>query len=140
MRFKTGRSDRVELNLTPLIDVVFILLTFFVVTTTFSRHAQLKIELPQASAAPEQQREEPLELLIDFRGRYFINGRALVDARAETLTTALEDVARGREDIAMVISADKRTPHQAVVTAMDSAAKLGLNRFSIATTREQRAP
>jgi biopolymer transport protein ExbD len=137
VRFKTSHSDRLELNLTPLIDVVFVLLIFFVLTTTFERHAQLQIELPQASAEPVQQRREPLELSIDAAGRYYVNGRALVNTQAATLTTALKDAAKGR-DGTIILNADARTPHQAVVTAMDVAARVGLTRLSIATTQDER--
>lgn len=140
MRFKIDRGDRVELNLTPLIDVVFILLMFFIVTTTFNRHAQLKIKLPEASARSEQPAEKILELAIDSGGRYYIDGRALVNTQAATLVTALKTVSAGRGDRFMVISADARTPHQAVVTAMDSAGQAGLTHFSIATTQTRRAP
>lgn len=138
MRFKTSRADRLELNLTSLIDVVFVLLIFFVLTTTFNRHAELQIELPRASADPLQTRQEPLELSIDAAGRYYINGRALVNTQAATLTTALSDAAKGRKDTPIVLNADARTPHQAVVTAMDVAARVGLTRLSIATTQDER--
>lgn len=138
MRFKTSRGDRVELNLTSLIDVVFVLLIFFVLTTTFNRHAELRIELPKATAAPLQQRQQPLELAIDAGGRYYINGRALVNTRAATLATALGEVAKNRADTPLILNADARTPHQAVVTAMDVAARLGLTRLSIATTHNER--
>ncbi len=140
MRFKTGRDERVELNLTPLIDVVFILLMFFIVTTTFNRHAQLKIELPKASAKPEQQYGEPLELLIDASGRYYLDGRQLVNTQAKTLMMAMAKATHGRTNMSMIISADARTRHQAVVTAMYTAAKVGLTHFSIATTRLRDAP
>jgi biopolymer transport protein ExbD len=85
MKFKAERGERVELNLLPLIDVVFILLMFFTVTTTFNRNAQLKIELPEASAEPKQQAAKTLELVIDSGGRYYIDGRQLVNTRTATL-------------------------------------------------------
>lgn len=138
MRFRTSRGDRVELNLTSLIDVVFVLLIFFVLTTTFERHAELQIELPSATAEPSRSREEPLELSIDAAGRYYIDGRALVNNRAETLAMALGDAAKDRADMPVILNADGQTPHQAVVTAMDVAARLGLTRLSIATARDER--
>jgi biopolymer transport protein ExbD len=139
MNFKTSRGDRVELNLTPLIDVVFILLMFFIVTTTFKRNSELKIELPEASAEAEP-REKALELVIDAQGRYYINGQALINTKPATLMSALEDATGGRKDLPMVISGDRRTPYQAVVTAMDASARLGLTHFSIATTQAEDAP
>jgi biopolymer transport protein ExbD len=140
MRFKARRGDRVELNLTSLIDVVFMLLIFFVVTTTFNRHGELKIQLPEASAKPKQQEEEPVELVIDLEGRYYVNGQALVNTQAVTLMAALEDAIQGRTDMPMLISADRRTPYQAMVTAMDSAARLGLTHLSLPTTQAEDAP
>lgn len=140
MRFSTGRGDRIELNLTSLIDVVFMLLIFFVLTTTFHRYGELEIQLPEASTQPEPQVQEPLELVIDASGRYYVGGQELVNTQTTTLMMALENATQGRKDAPLVISADARTPHQAVVTAMDSAARLGLTRFSIATTKAEDAP
>jgi biopolymer transport protein ExbD len=140
MRFKTGRGDRVELNLTPLIDVVFILLMFFIVTTTFDRYAQLKIELPEASVEPQSAQAPPLELAIDAAGSYYLNGQPLVNTQAATLMSALERAAEGRLDTPLVISADRRAQHQAVVTALDAAARVGLTRLSIPTVQAEAAP
>jgi biopolymer transport protein ExbD len=140
VNFKTSRGERVELNLTAFVDVLFVMLLFFVVTTTFKDHGELKIQLPAASAEPEQQQERPLELVIDQSGRYYIDGRALVNTQATTLMVALDQASQGHKDKPMVISADARTPHQSVVTAMDTAARLGLTRFSIATTQAEDAP
>ena len=84
------RDERVDVNLTPLIDVVFLLLIFFMVSTTFDRHAKLKVELPEASASTEQKLEEPVVLSIDAKGNYFINDRQVVNTTLETLKTALQ--------------------------------------------------
>ncbi|MGI9303958.1 MAG: ExbD/TolR family protein [Gammaproteobacteria bacterium] len=135
MNFKESKQDNVEVNLTPLIDVVFLLLIFFMITTTFNRHAELKVDLPEASATPEQQREAPIELVIDAQGRYFINGRPVVNTQPRTLAAALTKAAGDRNEPSMIIRADARTAHQSVVTAMDTAARLGLTRLSIATTK-----
>ena len=137
MRFRLKSTDEVSVNLTPLIDVVFLLLIFFMVTTTFNRHAELKIDLPEASSDPQQQQDEVVELIIDPNGRYYINGKAVVNTQADTLTIALRKAIEDRTDSPMVIRADARTPHQSVVTAMDAASKIGLSRLSIATTKIQ---
>jgi len=131
------RRDRApDINITPLIDVVFLLLIFFMVSTTFSRLTELEIQLPEASEA-EQEDKEPrtLQLVIDAEGRYFINDNRLVNDRPETLRRALEKelAAAGDEVPPVVISADARTPHQAVITAMDVAQQVGLRRLSFAT-------
>lgn len=134
MNFRSGRTDeRVDVNLTPLIDVVFLLLIFFMVTTTFDRHAKLKVELPEASAKTTQQREDPVVLSIDAKGNYFINDRQLVNTKLETLKIALRKTVADKKDVALVLRADAKTPHQSVVRAMDAASQLGLKQLSIAT-------
>jgi biopolymer transport protein ExbD len=127
------RDERVDVNLTPLIDVVFLLLIFFMVSTTFDRHAKLKVELPEASAKEEQQVEDPVVLSIDVKGNYFINDRQLVNTTLETLKTALQQTVADKKDVSLVLRADAKTPHQSVVRAMDAASQLGLTRLSIAT-------
>ncbi len=127
------RDERVDVNLTPLIDVVFLLLIFFMVSTTFDRHAKLKVELPEASASKEQQVEQPVVLSIDAKGNYFINDRQVVNTTLETLKSALQKTIADKKDVSLVLRADAKTPHQSVVRAMDAASQLGLTRLSIAT-------
>jgi biopolymer transport protein ExbD len=140
MNFTERPRDGVELNITPLIDVVFLLLIFFMVTTTFNRQSELKIDLPEATADPEQQQEKPLELVIDAAGRYYVEGQAVVNTQPETLVAAMRKALDDRRDKPMIIRADARTPHQSVVTVMDSAARIGLTRLSIATTKVEKSP
>ena len=135
MRFRTGRREELDLNITPLIDIVFLLLIFFMVSTTFQKESQLRVQLPQAEQQTEQQPEEPLEIVISADGQYAIGGRTLGDNRLPTLLQALRQAAGDDRDQPLVVRADARTPHQAVVRAMDAAAQLGLTRLSIATSR-----
>jgi biopolymer transport protein ExbD len=138
MNLRPERNDeRVDVNLTPLIDVVFLLLIFFMVSTTFDRHAKLKVELPEASAKQTQQQQQSIVLSIDAKGNYFINDRQLINTRLETLKTALQKTLGDEKDIPLVLRADAKTPHQAVVRAMDAASQLGLTRLSIATIESQ---
>ena len=136
MNLRPGhKEENVEVNLTPLIDVVFLLLIFFMVSTTFDRHARLKGSLPESSAKATQQQAEPLVLSIDARGNYFLNERQLVNKQLDTLKQAIRKTV-GEQDIskvAIVLRADANTPHQAVVRAMDAASQLGMTRLSIAT-------
>jgi biopolymer transport protein ExbD len=136
MRLSTRRPEDPEINLTSLIDVVFLLLIFFMVSTTFERQAALRIDLPEASAV-EAPREEPqrIELAIDAGGQMFLNDRQLVDSRPGTLRAALEEVAGDERDLPLVLRADSETPHHFVVTAMDVSGQLGFKRLSIATER-----
>ncbi len=137
MNFSPKRDKELELNLTPLIDVVFLLLIFFMVSTTFDREAELSIELPEASGEEARQEPQTIEISIDGQGRYFINQRKLKDDRIETLKRGIREVRAQAGDSKiepkLIISADGRTPHQAVVRAMDAARQLGLVHLTFAT-------
>ena len=134
MNLRPGhKEETVEVNLTPLIDVVFLLLIFFMVTTTFDRHAKLKVSLPESSAKITQQQSDPLVLSIDAKGNYFINDRQVVNQSLDTLKQALHKVIGDNKDMALVLRADANSPHKSVVRAMDAASQLGLTKMSIAT-------
>lgn len=130
------KEDGVEVNLTPLIDVVFLLLIFFMVSTTFDRNAALKVSLPEASSQKTQKQDNPLILSIDAKGNYFLNNRQIVNQSLVTLKEALTRTIGGEaaiKDAALVLRADANTPHQSVVRAMDAASQIGLTKLSIAT-------
>ena len=134
MNLRPNREkEQLDVNITPLIDVVFLLLIFFMVSTTFDRQAQLKVKLPEASASAEQQETESIFLAIDAKGQYYINDKQLVNTTIKTLKQALVKTMNDNKEIAVILKADANTPHQAVVTAMDAAAQVGLTRLSIAT-------
>lgn len=134
MNFRGGleRHDS-ELNITPLIDVVFLLLIFFMVSTTFQKETQLKLQLPQASDNAQPLPDQSIEITVNASGKFYLNGLELSDSTATTMRRALARVSRGKKDVPLVIKADARASHQAVVTAMDAAAQLGMVRISIAT-------
>ena len=136
MNFRTTRREELELNITPLIDIVFLLLIFFMVSTTFQKESQLRVQLPEATQQPQPEPSEPLEIVISADGQYAIGGRKLADNSLESVVEALKQVAGGRREQPLVVRADARTPHQAVVRAMDAASRLGLRNLSIATARE----
>lgn len=143
MKFRRKPRENVEINLASLIDVVFILLLFFVVTTTFTRETQLKVDLPEAAtgAAPENTERKQLEISIDVEGNFVLNGKRLLKSNLETLMAAMGKEAEGDTSLPVLISADGKTPHQAVVIAMDAAGKLGFSRLSIATVEAaEKAP
>ena len=133
MNLKPDRRDDIDLNLTPLIDVVFLLLIFFMVSTTFEQRSKLKVDLPEASAQAVKQEADAVVIGIDAKGRFFINDRQLVNTQFKTLKMALIKTVGDKKDTPLVLKADAKTPHQAVVMAMDAAAQLGLTRLSIAT-------
>jgi len=137
VNLKPDRRDDIELNLTPLIDVVFLLLIFFMVSTTFEKQAKLKLQLPSASVEAKVADQKTVVIGIDAKGHYFINDRQLVNTSLETLKIALKKVTNGQKDIPVTLRADAKTPHQSVVTAMDAASQLGLLKLSIATLQSQ---
>jgi len=126
------RTD-VEINLTPLIDVVFLLLIFFMVSTTFTKETHLSIDLPEATADPARVAQEQIEVSITKQGDVAVNGVALVNSELETLKSALEKVSEGDNAMPLIVTADAETPHQSVVMAMDAAGQLGFIQLSITT-------
>ncbi len=135
MNLQPGNEDEPEINLTPLIDVVFLLLIFFMVSTTFLTQSRIKIDLPEATATQTGQEEEPLEIVIDSQGRYFIGDQQTVNTTSKTLKSAISKALGDRGSAPVIIRADAYTPHQAVVTALDVTSQLGLTRISLATSK-----
>jgi biopolymer transport protein ExbD len=126
-----------EVNLTSLIDVVFLLLIFFMVSTSFVKQSQISIRLPEAeSTAIVEEVPEQIDIMITEIGTYFVNGRELINTRPETIRNALQKVSAGQNDLPLTISADANARHQDVVTAMDVAARLGFTKISIATVND----
>ena len=139
MKFRRQRRDEVGVNLTPLIDVVFLLLIFFMVSTTFTRETQLSIDLPEASGQPQETTDERIEILIDESGSYRVNGQALVDARLRTLQAAIYKISAGDTTLPMIITADAQAAHESVVRAMDAAGQMGFVHLSITTRQPAQA-
>ncbi len=138
MKFRRQTHVEDGINLTPLIDVVFLLLIFFMVSTTFTKETHLSVDLPEAEGArAEQESPVTLDILIGADGSYAVNGQSLVNNKPETLLRAMEQMADKGKDVPVIITADANTPHQAVVTAMDAAGKLGFVKLSIATRHPQ---
>ncbi len=142
MKFRRKPRENVEINLASLIDVVFILLLFFVVTTTFTRETQLKVDLPEAASGtpPEQTELKQLEILIAADGSYSLNAKQLLKSDLQSLMAALQKESEGDNSLPLIISADAKTQHQAVITAMDAAGKLGFAHLRMTTVEAQAAP
>lgn len=140
---KTLRRAREEVNveLTPLIDVVFLLLIFFMVSSTFIRETQVKIDLPEASGEVREVETDVVEITVDRGGEYSVNGRILVNAELATLLRALRELqasgATVNPEKRVIITADANAAHQSVVRAMDAAGKVGLTRISITTQQSE---
>ena len=135
MKFRRLHREEVGINLTPLIDVVFLLLIFFMVSTTFTRETQLSIDLPEASGSAREITDQQVEILVDEAGNYRVNGQGLVDNRMRTLQAAIYKISAGDTTMPMVITADADAAHQYVVRAMDAAGQMGFVHLSI-TTRQ----
>lgn len=119
--------------MTPLIDVVFLLLIFFMVSTTFTRETQLSIDLPEAEGRVKENTQEQIEILIDESGRYRVNGQGLVDARMRTLQAAIYKISAGDTTLPLIITADAQAAHEDVVRVMDAAGRMGFVHLSITT-------
>jgi len=129
-----------EINLISLIDVLLVLLIFFMVSTTFQQEGRIKVQLPQATQIPQPRgSHEPVVITVTAEGGYRVNERSLINASPDTLRAALLKEA-GTDRGPLTIRADARSTHQAVVTAMDVAGRLGFSQLNIATVREGGSP
>jgi biopolymer transport protein ExbD len=138
MNLRPRPQEDPDINLTSLIDVVLLLLIFFMVSTTFVDEARIRLQLPQASAAPAiDQKKDPIEVGVTATGEYRVNGQTLINTSPVTLSAAISKVAGERRDLPVTIRADARATHQSVVTAMDVLGRLGFRAISIATVNEQ---
>jgi len=133
VNLRPAPKEAVDINLTPLIDVVFLLLIFFMVSTTFNRDSELSIELPSASVEARKRQPDAIQVAIDAQGRFYVNGRQLLNTQSKTVRQALKSAAGDKESPPIIINADAKTPHQAVVQVMDVARKLGFVRLTFAT-------
>lgn len=133
MNFRRQRKDVVDVNLTPLIDVVFLLLIFFMVSTTFTRETRLSVELPEAKGVLALDAKDLVEVSIAAGGEYAVNGERLARSDEATLRTVLLPLAQKTTDIPFVITADAEASHQSVVRVMDVAGQLGFVNLSITT-------
>ena len=131
MNLRPRRTEPPRVDLTPLIDVVFLMLIFFMVSTTFDKQTQLKVDLPQASDQQVVEKpDEEIEITIDAQGQFYVNERELVKHDAITLRRSLEKAADGRLDLPIVVSGDRSAPLQSMMTVLDVSAQLGMARLS----------
>ncbi|MGF6557987.1 biopolymer transport protein ExbD [Pseudomonas sp. S30_BP2TU TE3576] len=134
MKFRRKQRENVDINLVSLIDVVFVLLLFFVVTTTFTRETQLRVELPEAvSGASADDQTRQLDVAISADGVFSVNNHVLPKSDLATLMEALQKESNGDTNLPLSISADGKTQHQSVITAMDAAGKLGFSHLRMTT-------
>lgn len=137
MKFTARKPIEATLNLTALIDVMLVLLIFFMVTTTFERQRGLKVKLPEANPADERAQPRRIELVISRDGRFYIGPNEVLNAQSETLKSALARAANNDFSQSLTIRADARAQHRYVVRAMDAAGQLGFANLTIATTESK---
>lgn len=143
MNLRPHRPEAPEINLTPLIDVVFLLLIFFMVTTSFRDEGRLRLQLPEADAEAVSVEEiELIEVMVDRAGRFYVDAQPVTDTQLETLKQALREVLGTQPALPVLIKADARAQHQAVMTVLDAAGQLGLTQVAFAAieTGSGRAP
>lgn len=133
MNFRSERRDEVDLDITPLIDVVFLLLIFFMVSTTFEHNSEINITLPSSSKEVTEAKPDAVNVGLDAQGNVYINDKSLVNAQLETIKAALSDALVGLNEPPIIISADSNATHQSVVRVMDAARQLGLVKITFAT-------
>ena len=135
MNFRPNPKRDIELDITPLIDVVFLLLIFFMVSTTFERESEINITLPEASKELPQAKPDAINIAIDAQSHIYINDRELVNTQMTTIKQAIYDALGNLPDAPIIISADANTPHQMVVKVMDASRQLNLVRITFATRK-----
>ena len=137
MRIRDHRADDTpDINMIPLIDVILVLIIFFVITTTFDARSVLKLELPRADGQPSEAQDKSLSVLVNAEGRYFVGDREALRTDVDSLKRTIAEVAGPDRNRSVLLRADARTPHQAVVTALDALGQLGFHRIAIATAPE----
>jgi len=133
MKFRKPKVEEIAINLTPMIDCLLFLVVFLLISTTFNKYSRLNLILPQATGVPEVQRAKKIEVGIDAKGVYTINGKALAGNGEDELRAAIENASQGDHTRPLVIAADGRTSHQSVVEVMDVSGKLGFVNLNIST-------
>lgn len=139
MKFRRQRIDDGGVNLTPLIDVVFLLLIFFMVSTTFTKETRLQLELPSAKGEAALEQPKAIEILISAKGQYQVNDQGLAGGDVQALMRAIQKASEGDTMRPVIITADANSPHQSVISAMDAAGQLGFVQLSISTQEPENA-
>ena len=135
MNLRKSQPEDLDINLTPLIDVVFLLLIFFMVSTTFDKASEIAIDLPKAQTSELKEEKDAIEVSVDASGNYYVNGRQLVNAQTATIRQALRTAAGDEAQPRIVINADSLVTYQAIITLMDAARQLGFARLSFTARR-----
>lgn len=137
MNFQRGRTrDEPEINLIPMIDVLLVILIFMMVTTSYAKYSELQINLPQAGGETPASQVQPINVGIDATAHYAINNSELNFTDVAALSASLKTAAGTQTDPTIVINADGKTPHQAVINVMEAARQAGFGRITFSTQNE----
>jgi biopolymer transport protein ExbD len=138
MNLRPRRSEPPRVDITPLIDVVFLMLIFFMVSTTFDKQTQLKVDLPEAAATDtSEEMPDKIDITIDAKGNFYVNERELVKHDADTLRRTLQKIAEDRTDLPIIVSGDRNAPLQSMMTILDVAGQLGMSRLSFVARQSE---
>lgn len=140
MNLAPQKQEDPDVNLTPMIDVVFLLLLFFMVSTSFIRESSLKVDLPEATGATLVEQTKTLDIIINSENQFIVNDVTLNNPSREQLADILKLAAGDNKDPHVIISADANTAYQNIVTAMDTAQQLGYTRLTLATRQTSTSP
>jgi biopolymer transport protein ExbD len=132
MNFRPRRPEEPEINLIPFIDVLLVVLIFVMLTTTYSKFTELKINLPTANANAAKTRPQELVVVVTADGRYMVNHQLVQGRQVELLTAALAQASQGRKDSIVIVTADAAATHQSVINVMDAARRVGLSQLTFA--------
>jgi biopolymer transport protein ExbD len=143
MNFQRKKKEKLEVSITPMIDVVFLLLIFFMVSTTFNKESELKINLPEATGAEAETIPKSVTLTIDADGTYYLHGEddlphELVSQTAEALKQELVKIKNSAGEIPFVLKADEKTPYKFIMTALDVAGQVGFSHLNFAHNIQQK--
>ena len=140
MNLRQTRHEEPEINVVSLIDVVLLLVVFFILSSRFTDEGRLRVHLPHASAVPaDKMSGEPLVVSVNQQGGYLVNGHELINSSPETLRAALLKETGTNRNVRVTLRADARATHQSVITAMDVLGRLGFAEVNIATVKEEPA-
>ncbi len=137
MNFRPRKPEELDVNVTPLIDVVFLLLIFFMVSTTFDRQSELSIELPEASGEVAESKQVEIEVTISNTGKFTVNGNEVVNTNITSLMRVMRAAAGSDKDPRVIITADKNSTHQAVMTVMDAARQIGFVHIAFSAVKPE---
>ena len=145
MKFRHKKREKLDITLISMIDVLFVLLLFFMVSTTFNRNTEVKVTLPEANGAEAEQSQKMVTLMITANGEYYLKGEdgvshELVNQQIETLKQELQKLVEHSKDKPFIINADGKTPHQAVITALEAAGDVGFSHITFAALHSKNKP